>query len=127
MRAVLVASFLSVASANAGPVTLLCTGNLNMDGQQVPINGETAVLDLESSSFKPPMYPAFPLTRVSETSLSFGSDLEALSSWGSLDRISGSLSMNVMKPSERKKLQSGGAAHFLAWMTAKCAPARRMF
>jgi hypothetical protein len=41
--------------------------------------------------------------------------------------VSGNLSMNVMKPSERKMLQAGETAHFLAWMTAKCAPAQRLF
>jgi hypothetical protein len=116
-----------VGGANAAPVTLRCNGNLTLDGKQVNIGGETAILDLEKRSFKPPLYPEFPLIRVGESDLSFGSELPALSTWGSVDRVSGSLSMNVMRPTERKNLQAGGSAHFLAWMTAKCAPAQRMF
>ena len=120
-------SFGLAGIADAKPVTLICNGNLTADGKQTPISGETAILDIEKQSFKPPLYPEFPLIRVGESDLSFGSELPNLSSWGNLDRISGSLSMNVMRPTERKTLQAGGTAHFLAWMSAKCAPAQRMF
>jgi hypothetical protein len=114
-------------TANAAPVTLICTGSMTANGQQMTITRETAIVDLEKRSFKPPLYSEFPLTRVGESDLSFGSELPTLSTWGSLDRVSGSLAMNVMKPSERKTLQAGGTAHFLVWMSAKCAPAPRMF
>jgi hypothetical protein len=114
-------------TAHAAPLTLLCTGNLTLDGKQSNIDRETAILDLDGQTFKPPLYPAFPLILVGESDLSFGNDAPSLSTWGSLDRVSGSLSMNVMRPDERKKLQGGGAARFLAWMTAKCVPAQRMF
>jgi hypothetical protein len=114
-------------TAHANPVTLICNGHLTMDGKQMDIGGETAILDLEKRSFKPPMYPEFPLIRVGDSDLSFGSELPNLSTWGNLDRVSGNLSMNVMRPSERKALQAGGTAHFLAWISAKCAPAQRMF
>jgi hypothetical protein len=122
-----VACFGLAGAAHAGPVTLVCTGSLTLDGNESKIDRETAILDLENRSFKPPLYPAFPLTRVGETDLTFGTESANLSSWGSLDRVSGALSMNVMRPSERKKLQAGEATKFLAWMTAKCAPAQRMF
>ena len=125
--AVLVACIGVAGPAHANPVTLICNGNLTLDGKQMNIGGETAILDLEKRSFKPPMYPEFPLIGVGESDLSFGSELPHLSTWGNLDRVSGTLSMNVMRPSERKNLQAGGSAHFLAWMSAKCAPAQRMF
>ena len=108
-------------------MSLICTGNITLDGKQSPIDRETAILDLEKPSFKPPLYQEFPLIRIGESDVSFGSELPSLSTWGSLDRISGSLSMNVMRPSERRALQAGGSAKFLVWMTAKCAPAKRMF
>jgi hypothetical protein len=127
LGAFLVACIGFAGVAHAAPVTLVCNGNLTLDGKQTPISGETAILDLEKRSFKPPMYPEFPVTRVGENDVSFGSELPALSIWGSIDRVSGSLTMNVLKPSERKALQAGGSAHFLAWMIAKCAPAQRMF
>jgi hypothetical protein len=41
-------------TAHANPVTLICNGHLTMDGKQVAIGGETAILDLEKRSFKPP-------------------------------------------------------------------------
>jgi len=98
-----------------------------MGGKTMEVGGDTAILDMENRSFKPPMYPEFPLIRVGETDLSFGSKLPNLSTWGNLDRVSGTLNMNVMTPSERKALQAGGTVHFLAWMDAKCAPAQKMF
>ncbi|PSO19135.1 hypothetical protein [Bradyrhizobium sp. MOS003] len=114
-------------AAQAQPITLICNGNLNADGKQVNISGESAIVDLEKLTFKPPLYSEFPITRVAENDLSFGSELPSLSTWGSLDRVSGTLTMNVLRPDERKKLQAGGSAHFLTWMSAKCAPAKRMF
>lgn len=114
-------------TAYAAPVTLLCNGSLTADGKQIPISGETAIIDLEKRTFKPPMYSEFPLTRVGENDLSFGSELPTLSTWGSLDRVSGSLAMNVMRPDARKALQAGGTVNFLAWMSGKCVPAQRMF
>jgi hypothetical protein len=125
--AVILVVCLTAASAHAAPVTLLCTGSLTLDGKTSAISGETAILDLEKKSFKPPLYPEFPVTRVGESDVSFGSELPTLSTWGSLDRLSGSLTMNVLRPSERKNLQAGGSAHFLAWMSGKCTPAQRMF
>jgi hypothetical protein len=44
---------------------------MTADGKQIPINGETAILDLEKRSFKPPMYQEFPLTRVGESDVSW--------------------------------------------------------
>lgn len=127
-RGLILAAFLAFyGTASAGPVTLLCDGSLTLDGKVVPVRGETAILDLEQRTFKPPLYSEYSLIRVSESDVSFGGELPAVSIWGSLDRVSGSLSMNILAPSERKKLQDGGSAKFLAWMTAKCAPAKRMF
>jgi hypothetical protein len=127
LAAVVLGSFAAAGPAHANPVTLICNGHLTLDGKQANIGGETAILDLEKRSFKPPMYPEFPLIRIGENDLSFGSEVPNLSTWGNLDRVSGNLTMNVMRPGERKALQAGGTAHFLAWMEAKCAPAQRMF
>jgi hypothetical protein len=127
IAAFIVACLGLAGTANANPVTLVCRGHITMDGKQADIDGETAILDLEKRSFKPPMYQEFPLIRVGESDLSFGSELPDLSTWGNLDRVSGNLSMNVMRPNERKALKAGGSAHFLVWMSAKCAPAQRMF
>lgn len=124
---ILVALLSFGADASAGPVTLLCDGSLNLEGKPVPVRGETAILDLEQRTFKPPLYAEYPLLRVGEADVSFGIELPAVSISGALDRVSGSLSMNVLAPSERKKLQDGGSAKFIAWMTAKCVPAKRMF
>jgi hypothetical protein len=119
--------FVAVGTVRAAPVTLVCKGTINLDGKPTEIDGETAILDLERRSFKPPLYVHFPLIRVSKTDVTFGSELPALSTWGSLDRVSGTLSMNVMKPNERQSLRSGGSARFLAYMSAKCSPAQRLF
>jgi hypothetical protein len=120
-------AFVGAGSVHANPVTLVCKGTLNLDGKPADIDGETAILDLERRSFKPPLYVHFPLLRVGETDVTFGNELPTLSTWGSLDRISGTLSMNVMKPNERQSLRAGSSAHFIASMFAKCTPAQRMF
>lgn len=114
-------------AALAAPINLICTGDLVAGGIKTPIANETAILDLQTRTFKPPMYNAFPLLRVGEADISFGSESTDLSTWGNIDRISGSLSMNVLEPKERQKLQAGASAHFLAFMTAKCVPAQKMF
>ena len=100
---------------------------MTADGNQIPINGETAILDIENNSFKPPMYTEHPLIRIEANNISFGFESDKYSTSGSLDRVSGSLAMTVMKPEERKKLKAGGSAHFLVWMSGKCVPALRMF
>lgn len=125
LLAIALACWANVAAA--APVTLICTGRLVAGGQTTELNGETAILDLQLSTFKPPLYNSFNVSRVSDSDISFASESETLSVWGSLDRVSGSLTMNVLEPQERRKLKAGGSAHFLAWMTAKCAPAQRMF
>jgi hypothetical protein len=48
------------ASAHATPVTLVCTGSITFEGKEATIDRETAILDLEKPSFKPPNYPEFP-------------------------------------------------------------------
>lgn len=126
--AALVVAFLGLAgTAYAEPLTLICTGTLTLDGKETTINRETAVLDLEYYSFKPPMYPEFPVTRLTETDVYFGTELANRSISGNLDRVSGTLSMTIMLPSERKALQAGGMVRFLAFLTAKCVPTKRMF
>jgi hypothetical protein len=125
--AALVMGVLFVGTAQAAPITLICNGSLTLDGKQSAIDRETAILDIEKQTFKPPLYPVFSLTRVADNDIDFGYESATNSTWGSLDRVSGSLSMNVMSPDDRKKLQAGGSARFLAWMTAKCAPAQRLF
>jgi hypothetical protein len=114
-------------AAQASPVTLICNGSMTADGNQIPINGQTAILDVQNNSFKPPMYTEHPLIRVEENLISFGFESEKYSTEGSLDRVSGSFAMTVMKPDERKKLKAGGTAHFMTWMSGKCVPAQRMF
>jgi hypothetical protein len=125
--AIFVACLALAGTAHAAPITLICNGSLTAGDKQIPINGETAIVDLEARTFKPPMYAAFALIRLGESDLTFGSELPNLSTWGSLDRVSGSLAMNVMRPDQRQKLQGGGTANFLAWMSGKCVPAQRMF
>jgi hypothetical protein len=112
----------------ASPITLVCTGELTFPGQNpAVIAGETALLDFENGTFKPPMYNPYPLLKVRDTEITFGSEAPTTSVWGVLDRVSGTLSMTVMKPAERQRIMAGGSAHVLAAMTAKCATAKRMF
>ena len=126
--AILVACFALAGAAHAGPITLLCTGRLVVEYKEASkLDRETAILDLENRSFKPPIYGALPLTRIGENEVYFASETPDSSIRGSLDRISGALSLNALRPSERKKLDAGEGAAFQAWMTAKCVPAQRMF
>ena len=88
------------------------------------LDRSTAVLDLENRSFKPPLYGEFPLTRVSDSEVSFAKETSDLSVQGSFDRVSGSLFVSVMRPRERRKMEAGEGGHvMLSWITAKCVPA----
>jgi hypothetical protein len=116
------------ASAQAAPITLICNGSITLEGHgTTPIENETSILDYDKKVLKPPLYPAFPITRVDESTIVFGSETGELSTIGNLDRVSGSLTMNATRPSERQKLQKGEGVHFLAYVSAKCAPAQKMF
>lgn len=123
-----VAFGVEAGSAQAAPITLICNGSIALEGHGTSkIENETSVLDYDKRVVKPPLYPAFPITRVDESSVVFGSETVELSTFGNLDRVSGNLTLNAMRPSERQKLQNGGTVHFLAYISAKCAPAQKMF
>jgi hypothetical protein len=125
---VAVACLFFSTSLEASPILLICSGDLNYPGNRTdPIASETAILDIGEGTFKPPLYSAYSLLKVKDAEVTFGYETTDTSIWGSLDRVSGSLSMTVMRPAEREKLLAGGSAHILAVMTAKCAPAKRMF
>ena len=71
------------------------------------LDRQTAMLDLENRSFEPPLYGALALTQIGEADVSFAKETSDVSIQGSLDRVSGDLSLNTMIPSERKKLEAG--------------------
>ena len=127
--AIVVACFVLAGAAYADPITLSCSGSF-MEGYRESLKSDrqTAVLDLENRSFKPPLYEALPLTLVGDAEVSFAKETSDLSVRGSLDRVSGTLFVNVMRPNERKKLEVGEGGYVtLNWITAKCVPAQRMF
>ena len=110
------------------PVTLACKGTLTAEGKESPFSESGAVLNLERQTFRAPVYGLeYPLIRVDDTSISFGSESADHSTAGSLDRISGKLSMTVMHPAERKKMMGGQAAKVSVILSALCAPAQRLF
>ncbi|MCX7310320.1 MAG: hypothetical protein NTV56_00985 [Alphaproteobacteria bacterium] len=113
--------------ALAAPLTLVCTGTLTLGNDTTPFDRESAIVDLERRTIKPPLYPEFSITIVKENDITFGNELTSLSTWGGLDRVSGKLTLNVLRPADRKSLMTGGSVHFLALMEAKCVPAQRMF
>lgn len=129
MRAFAVAIAIAgwAGSVQAAPLTLLCTGTLTLGKDTTTFNRESAIVDLEGRTIKPPLYPEFPITIVTENDITFGSELTTLSTWGGLDRVSGKITLNALRPADRKSLMAGGSVHFLALMDAKCAPAQRMF
>jgi hypothetical protein len=93
----------------------------------MPVDADSAVLDLEAGTFKPPLYATYAITKVDETHINFGLETGTSSIFGTIDRISGNMTMNVMKPEDRRRLSAGGSAKMQAWMNAKCVPAQRMF
>jgi hypothetical protein len=114
--------------ANAGPVPLACRGDITVYGQgNVKIDETGSVLDLEKGIFTAPVYGTFPITRIDDTTIVFGSETPTNSTLGNLDRISGNLTMTLMPPADRKKLTSGQPAHVTAYVDAKCSPAKKMF
>jgi hypothetical protein len=118
----------SVCSAQAAQVVLVCNGSLNFpDNAPMTINGDSAMIDFDAGTFKPPIYSPYQITKVTDTDVNFGLETSTTSIFGTIDRISGNLSMNVMKPEDRKRIMAGHSAKMLAWMSAKCVPAKRMF
>ncbi|KRR06817.1 hypothetical protein [Bradyrhizobium valentinum] len=91
------------------------------------IDGDSAIIDFDAGTFKPPLYHPYSITKINDTQVTFGFESSTTSIFGTIDRISGNLSMNVMKPEERKRLAAGGSVKMLAWMAAKCVPAKPMF
>jgi hypothetical protein len=125
--AIAILIFLAPA-AEAAPITLGCRGSLNFpDNNSMTFDGDSAIIDLDAGTFKPPHYQVYSITRVNNTQVSFGFESSTASIFGTIDRISGNLSMNVMKPEDRKKLMAGGSVKMLSWLTAKCMPAKQMF
>jgi hypothetical protein len=95
----------SVCSAQAAQVVLVCNGNLNFpENAPMTINGDSAMIDFDAGTFKPPIYQPYQITKVTDTDVNFGLETSKTSIFGTIDRISGNLSMNVMKPEERKKI-----------------------
>ena len=129
MRIAIVAALVAIVGpAYAAPLSLICSGTLELrDNKKIPFDRETVTVDLEARTIKPPFYPAFPITIVRENSITFGSELPTISTWGGLDRVSGKMSLNALPPADRKTLMSGGTVFFHALMDAQCVPARRMF
>ncbi|MDE5454161.1 hypothetical protein GWE18_15135 [Bradyrhizobium sp. CSA112] len=91
------------------------------------IDGDSAIIDFDAGTFKPPLYQTYSITKVNDTQVTFAFESSTTSIFGTIDRVSGNLSMNVMKPEERKRLAAGGSVKMLSWMTAKCMPAKQMF
>jgi hypothetical protein len=83
IRLILITCLGLAGAAHATPVTLVCDGTLTLDGKKGAVDHETAILDFEKRTFKPPMYTEFSLTRIGESDVS--------SIWGNLDRVSGDL------------------------------------
>ena len=113
--------------AHAAPVALLCSGTLALDGENIAINRETASIDLVARTFRPPFYPELPILIVRDNSITFGSEVPTLSTWGALDRVSGKLTLNALPPEDRKTLMNDGTVFFHALMDAQCVPGQRMF
>jgi hypothetical protein len=118
------------AAGWTAPITLICKGEVHYyraDNGVTSIDGETAILDLDAGTFRPPFYVGFPLLRIETSSVDFGADTGKISTYGNLDRVSGSLTMTVMETAARAALKAGRSAKALVWMSAKCHPAQRMF
>lgn len=130
MRIILLSAIatLSIFPAYAEPVPLLCWGDITVYGHEKASLAETgAALDLEGGTFLAPVYGTFRIIRVDDASISFGGETPTVSTFGTLDRVSGALSMNLMPPAERKKLQNGQTVHFTAYVDAKCMRSKKKF
>lgn len=115
-------------AAAANKVALICHGDITIyDHGTVKLNDTGSVLDLDNQTFTAPAYGTFPITRMEEASISFGSETPTNSTSGDLDRISGALTMMLMPPVEREKLKAGKPFHLTAYVDAKCLPSKKMF
>jgi hypothetical protein len=116
-------------TANSAPFSLVCQGETVIYESDIraPFKESGAMIDLESLKFHAPVYGLFEITRVDETTIVFGRETAEASFLGNLDRISGAMTLSLLKPAERRKLNSGQSAKFTSHVTAICQPAKRMF
>jgi hypothetical protein len=109
---------------------LSCTGSIIYDkGKLFKFDHVTAMLDLENHFFQPPMFDTLPLTEIAESHVYFARETsDHLSIQGSLDRVSGTVTVDVATPAARKKYEAREEG--LAWLTlltAQCELAQRKF
>lgn len=119
---------LAMSPASAEPLPLVCTGEVNMfDQGTMKIDASGAMVDLDAGTFTAPVYGTYPIIRSEDTSIAFGADNEKVSTYGSLDRISGKLTMSLMTPAARRAVSMGKSIKMISYVEARCTPARKMF
>lgn len=130
IRGALIAGVLSAASpAHAKDVFLVCDGKISIPSKPDTMFGPTgASINIEDGTFTAPLISGpYGILRASQTDFSFGSETSNISSYGTLDRVSGALMLNQMTPRDRKILSGGSSVTVKLSLTGTCAVAGRMF
>ncbi|MCW2082708.1 UNVERIFIED_ORG: hypothetical protein M2193_004883 [Bradyrhizobium japonicum] len=87
-----------------------------------------ALLDLDGRRFVVPVLQrALPIVKVNETMLWFETDTNEAYTTGTLDRLSGKISLVSMTPEEKRKMYAGKSSHLDWTMGGRCAPGGQLF
>jgi hypothetical protein len=126
---VILAAFNSVASGQT--INLVCSGKYRsyekgtdfVDANVAP--GATQV-DLERKLISTPA-GQFRISKVEETRIYINEERQNLVVWGSLDRLSGELSVFMLRPTEHAKMRNGLSAKVETNIELRCSVSKRLF
>lgn len=75
----------------------------------------------------PLLQRTFPIVKVNEAMLWFEADTNEAYTTGTLDRLSGKISLVSMTPEEKRKMYAGQSSHLDWSMAGRCTPGGQLF
>jgi hypothetical protein len=123
------ALLLNSNQAFAEVVSLVCEGtfyNYEANTVKSKVGAAAATLDIENKRFQTPV-GTFHITSVEETSVSFDEPRSALVVFGTLDRITGTMTASWTTLAEDAKRQSLLPHKVQAYVDLTCSTAKRLF
>lgn len=116
------------SSALAQPVSLVCSVSISAQGVTTEPSLSGARLDLEGRRFVvPSLQRTLPIVKVNEAMLWFETDTNEAYITGTLDRLSGKISVVSMTPEEKRKMYAGQSSRLDWSMAGRCAPGGQLF
>ena len=130
MKAVLIIALTIISdTAFAGPINLMCGGTMNQY-QPKRIEGTVApgatVVDLDQNRIETPV-GRFRISTVTDTSISFDDPGKQLVVFGTLDRLSGAMTVSWRTAEEDAKMKANMSAQNSMYAELQCSASKRLF